>query len=646
VGRNGIIIIFLLNIFLHSALFNSAISVTASIIAPVPIQQEDVIVVYKNQSGLDKILRKAIVVKDHFYSLKAIKVILGSEDLVLFGDHPDIKYIEYNYNQKASLMGNPTHWSIEAINASKAWEQGLTGKGVKVAVIDSGVSDHPEITVVEKHSFLEDVADSPFDESNPQDNIGHGTHILGVIGAKQNGQLINKADVIGVSPDVQLYSLKVIDGKYKRQSLDANNNPILDPNNEPVMEHANEGTVLDIIEAIDWSIDNKMDIINISLGTDTDVRLLKEAVDRAYQSGILVVSSAGNGYNESSVSYPAKYHSVIAVSSVNQNKILSSFSSTGEEIEFSAPGEFIVSTFLNNQYSIAGGTSQAAPYVTGLLSILKEKYPHLSSVELRTKLQEYTEDLGPEGRDSKYGYGFINYLAKPEPVTSEVRDLKVGKITTNSIEVSWINPIEPSFKRVHLYLNGQRVYMLPNMAEPKYTFAQLNPGTEYTIELRSVNYSGRESLGKVIKQKTREIKVNKFSPRGTSSISQVGEGSTEAAGRIGPEKARKQLDEEAEKFVNNPQNIILSEKDSIDHEYEEKVILHNNHEDFVAEKNSNPIIKEEENRNKISRISKSIEKGVEIKEVKKQENKSFLLFIFEKIVRFFLELFDLIRKAI
>lgn len=130
------------------------------------------------------------------------------------------------------------------------------------------------------------------------------------------------------------------------------------------MDNNGEGYVSDIIAGIDWAVQNDIDIINLSLGSDTPSNMLKDVLDMAYSKGILIVASAGNtGYepHTSTVGYPAAYDSVIAVGAIDQSNKWADFSSVGPTVEVTSPGVDILSTYLNNSTKRLTGTSMAAP---------------------------------------------------------------------------------------------------------------------------------------------------------------------------------------------------------------------------------------------------------------------------------------------
>lgn len=269
-----------------------------------------------------------------------------------------------------------TNWGINDINATASWESGLTGKGVKIAIIDSGVASHSDLVVAGGTNVISDSSTTSYIDDN-----GHGTHVAGIIAAQGlNGS------VKGVAPDSSIYAVKALDSD-------------------------GEGYTSDIISGIDWAIQNNMNIISMSMGTSDSSTALKNAIDTAYSNGILIVAAAGNDGNASgtgtNIEYPANYSSAIAVGAVDSNNSRAYFSSTGSKLEVSAPGVDIISTCLNNGYEKMSGTSMATPFVSGDLALLKQKYPSYTNSQLRQLLDTNVKDLGTSGKDSLYGYGLI-----------------------------------------------------------------------------------------------------------------------------------------------------------------------------------------------------------------------------------------------
>lgn len=297
---------------------------------------------------------------------------------------PSVKFVEEDV--KIGLSVQLEDWGIESTNIPVAWNSGFTGKGVKVAVIDSGISQHEDLVVAGGVSTVGYT-------TSYSDDQGHGTHVAGIIGARNNS-----FGVKGVAYETELYAVKAFDNK-------------------------GEAFMSDLVEAVNWSIENDMDIINFSAGTQDSSRALLTVMNKAYDSGLLIVAAAGNdgapdGLDDS-VDFPARYASVIGVGAVDRNFTRATFSSTGPAVEVSAPGVGILSTYLNNQYAYLSGTSMATPYVTGELALLKQAYPHLTNEELRMVLIEHTRDLGRAGRDPYFGYGFIQASSFLETIMFE-----------------------------------------------------------------------------------------------------------------------------------------------------------------------------------------------------------------------------------
>ena len=224
-------------------------------------------------------------------------------------------------------------WGVDRIDAEFAHSADFTGTGVKVAVLDTGI-DY-------KHPDLDDNCYGGVNVINPRkdyrDDNGHGTHVAGIIAAERNN-----IGVVGVAPEASLYGVK---------ALDRNGN----------------GWLSDIIAGLDWCVNNEMDIVNMSLGSDSNIQAFKDACDEASAAGLVLVAAAGN--DGGAVDYPAAYNSVIAVSATNSSDGLAYFSSYGPQIAIAAPGVNILSTYKGGGYETHSGTSMAAPHVAGTLAL-------------------------------------------------------------------------------------------------------------------------------------------------------------------------------------------------------------------------------------------------------------------------------------
>ncbi|WP_339251861.1 S8 family serine peptidase [Sporosarcina sp. FSL W8-0480] len=298
--------------------------------------------------------------------------------------------------------------SSSLINTTKKITTPYTGKGVKVAVLDSGIDvNHRDLNV--KGGYCSMNNDCPFDVPYDDDN-GHGTHVAGIIAA-----LANQTGIVGIAPEVELYSIKALNG-------------------------FGVGSTNSLIDGIDWAIKQKIDILNLSITTEKDDPALETALKKAYDQGMLIVGSGGNngGEKTGTVMYPAKYDSVIAVAAVKSDLTKLKNSATGKEIDIAAPGESIFSTYpmkwdfedsKADGYTRLSGTSMATAHVTGILALYKERFPTLTNTELRKLIVDSAKDLGEPGRDEIFGYGLIQYKQNYENTIEFIEKSEPGKVT-------------------------------------------------------------------------------------------------------------------------------------------------------------------------------------------------------------------------
>jgi subtilisin len=223
-------------------------------------------------------------------------------------------------------------WGVERVGAPQYWDQ-TKGKGIKVAVIDTGISSrHPDLRgqVKGRVTIAKNLGTREID--------GHGTHVAGTIAA-----VANQKGIVGVAPDVELYDVRAFGP-------------------------GGTATIADIVEGINWAVENQMNIINMSFGTSENNLALRHAVKEAARAGIILVASAGN--NGGALEYPAAYKEVVAVGAIDKNNQLASFSSRGSGLDVVAPGVGIKSTWLNGSYRVLDGTSMAAAHITGLYALM------------------------------------------------------------------------------------------------------------------------------------------------------------------------------------------------------------------------------------------------------------------------------------
>jgi subtilisin family serine protease len=275
-------------------------------------------------------------------------------------------------------------YDMSRIEAPTAWDCGLGGQGVRVAVIDTGVDlDHPDLAanLVGGRSFVPGT-------SSANDDNGHGSHVAGSVAA-----VANNGGVIGVAPQAKIMPVKVLD-------------------------YSGSGYYSWFASGIVWATDNGADILNMSLGGTSAHYILNDAVNYAYNRNVLIVAAAGNcgdqyyvfnGCSEQDQPlYPAAYSRVMAVAATNSNDQQASYSNQGTYVEIAAPGSNIYSTHRNGGYDTYSGTSMASPHVAGLAAILLDQNPSHSANQIRSLINASALDLGNAGRDIQFGYGRID----------------------------------------------------------------------------------------------------------------------------------------------------------------------------------------------------------------------------------------------
>lgn len=357
---------------LLALMVNFCYSVTSFADTENSTDHERVIVTFESQ--IDKELLTDLDVEiHHSYELFPTVAISASQNQIERLKAND-NVVSIKEDTTVKVVEQKIDYGIGLTNTKNAWKADLTGEGVKVAVIDTGVSiTHPDLNIAGGKSFVE--SDSTYNDID-----GHGTHVAGIIAAQNNN-----IGSVGVAPSVSLYALRAMVGDV--------------------------GDASSISAAVEWAILNNMDIINLSITGNSEEPnpLLAKMINIAYNKGILIVAAAGN--YSGTVRYPAKLNSVIGVGAVNSNEDRAGFSPTGPNLEMVAPGFEIYSSFTTNgidTYTKLSGTSMATPYVVGVLALYKEALPQVSNKDLRKILHLKAIDLGMEGKDYSFGFGLVH----------------------------------------------------------------------------------------------------------------------------------------------------------------------------------------------------------------------------------------------
>ncbi|MEV4976470.1 type VII secretion-associated serine protease mycosin [Streptomyces scopuliridis] len=285
-------------------------------------------------------------------------------------------------------------WSLQRVQLDELWAQSR-GKGVRVAVIDTGVDiKNPQlkdaVDVGSGKNFLpKDLKDENGTkiergkENGTTDVVGHGTKVAGIIAARPT----KGTGFVGLAPEATIIPI---------QQNDADGN----------------GTALTLADAINHAVAEEADVINISQDTANAVEptpLLKQAVNNALAEETVIVASAGNDGLGGNVkpTYPASYEGVLAVAASDRNNERAAFSQSGEFVGVAAPGVDMVSTVPGGGHCADNGTSFSAPYVAGVAALIKSKHKDWTQEQIVAQIQQ-TAERSVAGHDRLVGWGVVD----------------------------------------------------------------------------------------------------------------------------------------------------------------------------------------------------------------------------------------------
>ncbi|UQA96414.1 type VII secretion-associated serine protease mycosin [Streptomyces halobius] len=286
-------------------------------------------------------------------------------------------------------------WALEALHAEEAWRT-TKGEGITVAVLDTGVdADHPDLKgQVLPQKDLIGFGAEPGDDSWAV----HGTGMASIIAGHGHGA--GREDgVVGVAPEARILPVRVI--------LE---------DNDPQRQRARTEKAGALADGIRWAADHGADVINMSLGDDSESAHPEPREDAAIQyalgKGIPVVASAGNGGKKGDhVSYPAAYPGVIAVTAVNHLGTRPAFSTRHWYATVCAPGEQVVMANPDRSYYNGWGTSPASALVSASIALIRSAYPDLSPAQIKQLLTSTAQNTPEGGRDDTFGAGLVDAAA-------------------------------------------------------------------------------------------------------------------------------------------------------------------------------------------------------------------------------------------
>ncbi len=328
-----------------------------------------------------------------------------------FEENPAVEYAELNHYARISLVPNDTFYSFQwhldnpvygGINMEAAWDIQRGDPNVIIAVLDTGVAYED----YEIYRQAPDLADTFFvtgydfvnDDTHPNDDQGHGTHVTGTIAQSSN----NDMGVAGIAFGCSIMPVKV-------------------------MGRIGVGNHFDIAKGIYFAANNSAKVINMSFGSDADSNTLRNAIAFAYEQGVTIVCAAGNEFlDDNAVTYPAAYDDYcIAVGATRYDETRAYYSNTGSYIDIVAPGGDVLvdqngdgypdgvlqQTFSleldSFSYWFFQGTSMASPHVSGAAALIISDGQD-DPDKVREALETTAKDIGPAGWDPEYGWGLLD----------------------------------------------------------------------------------------------------------------------------------------------------------------------------------------------------------------------------------------------
>lgn len=382
----------------------------------------------------------------------------------------------------------PQQWGLPAVGAPAAWDRTWGGAGVVVAVIDSGIDlSHPDLV----GRIVAGGWDYVDDDAVPQDDLGHGTHVAGIVAATANNGVLGS----GTAPGCGILPLRVLNS-------------------------SGSGNTFDLGEAIYDATDAGVDVINMSLGSREYDEYLSDAVAYAVAHDVVVVAAAGNCVPTrlSDVEYPAREPGVIAVGSIQNTTpyTIASSSQDGPGLDVVAPGSNIFSTYppaLGSSWAYMSGTSMATPFVSGVAALMRTVEPAATYTQITTALQATATDLGAAGRDNTFGYGLIqaddaiDYIERA-PFTTLATDVAPAAsgwyLTAPRITLT---PDEPATTYYAWDGDGESVYDTPLIA----------PEGQHTLSYRSVDLGDDAET-----PRSRLFKVDTVAPAAPTGLAVTG----------------------------------------------------------------------------------------------------------------------------
>ena len=263
-----------------------------------------------------------------------------AQAMSVYAARADVERVEPDYLVYADMTPNDSRyteqWPLPRISAPAAWDKVGGAAGVTVAVLDTGVANHPDLSG--RVILSKDFTESPYGTA---DRHGHGTHVAGTIAANAN----NGVGVVGVAWGASLLNAKVLGD-------------------------SGSGSFSSVANGIVWAADNGARVVSMSLGANLDCPgVIQDAANYAWSRGVVIVAAAGNSGMQDAHT-PANCTNVIPVGAVNSTDGRPGFSNYGPAVPITAPGDVILSTGNNGDYAWMSGTSMATPHAAGVAALI------------------------------------------------------------------------------------------------------------------------------------------------------------------------------------------------------------------------------------------------------------------------------------
>lgn len=371
--------------------------------------------------------------RGQFMRLRIPRNSSAKEMVAVYKRNPNVEYAEPNFIARALMVPNDPYYSYQwhmdnpaygGIHMQSAWNIQTGAPSVIVAIVDTGVAyedygrryrqapDLAETSFVPGYDFVNN-------DTHPNDDEGHGTHVTGTVAQSTN----NGLGVAGIAFHTSIMPVKVLNS-------------------------AGSGTYANIADGIYFAADNGASIINMSLGGSSPSTTLENAVAYAYAKGVTIVCAAGNEYqNGNTPLYPAAFDDYcIAVGATRYDETRAYYSNTGSYLDIAAPGgdlnvdqnhdgygDGVLQQTFGMQprdfgYYFYSGTSMAAPHVSGVAALLIAN--GVSGPDnVRDALEATAEDKGPAGWDAEYGWGIVDAAAALAYSSTPEHDVAVTGIS-------------------------------------------------------------------------------------------------------------------------------------------------------------------------------------------------------------------------